>query len=219
MKRFGDTLRQLMELKAVTGVQLSAETGLTTTSISRLLNGQTRPRQVTLTRLMKYLCETKAEEQSLLRAYSGLETLPEEAVLDDEKNAQEERSRALRYLEMKSQSIAFKRSVARELDKAGLSYKQDYAEGVFVTDFLIEQDGKRVALECKFNVPRDFEKTGTIAKLLKENLKIDSVLIVVPYGMDSVTNDSFAEIIVELSDLNDFLIGKKMHKANYVYDR
>jgi hypothetical protein len=76
-----------------------------------------------------------------------------------------------------------------------------------------------VALECKFNVHRDFEKTGTIAKLLKENLKIDSVLIVVPYGMDSVTNDSFAEIIVELSDLNDFLIGKKMHKANYVYDR
>lgn len=204
MKRFGDTLRHLMELKGVTGVQLSAETGLTTTSISRLLNGQTRPRQVTLTRLMKYLCETKAEEQSLLRAYSGLETLPEEAVLDDEKNAQEERSRALRYLEMKSQSIAFKRSVARELDKAGLSYKQDYAEGVFVTDFLIQQDGQRVALECKFNVHRDFEKTGTISELLKENLKIDAVLIVVPYGMDSVTKESSGLTIVELSELAEF---------------
>ena len=205
MKKFGDALRQLMELKAVTGVQLSAETGLTTTSISRLLNGQTRPRQVTLTRLMKYLCETKAEEQSLLRAYSGLETLPEETVLDDEKNAQEERSRALRYLEMKSQSIAFKRSVARELDKAGLSYKQDYAEGVFVTDFLIQQDGKRVALECKFNIHRDFEKTGTITELLKENLKIDSVLIVVPYGMDSVTKELSGLTIVELSELAEFL--------------
>ena len=209
MKRFGDTLRHLMELKGVTGVQLSAETGLTTTSISRLLNGQTRPRQVTLTRLMKYLCETKAEEQSLLRAYSGLETLPEEAVLDDEKNAQEERSRALRYLEMKSQSIAFKRSVARELDKAGLSYKQDYAEGVFVTDFLIQQDGQRVALECKFNVHRDFEKTGTIASLLLENLKIDSVLIVVPYGMDSVTQESSGLTIVELSELAEFLNHQK----------
>jgi transcriptional regulator with XRE-family HTH domain len=205
MKRFGDTLRHLMELKGVTGVQLSAETGLTTTSISRLLNGQTRPRQVTLTRLMKYLCETKAEEQSLLRAYSGLETLPEEAVLDDEKNAQEERARALRYLEMKSQSIAFKRSVARELDKAGLTYKQDYAEGVFVSDFLIELDGQRVALECKFNVHRDFEKTGTIAELLKGNLKIDSVLIVVPYGMDSVTKESSGLTIVELSELAEFL--------------
>lgn len=205
MKRFGDALRQLMELKGVTGVQLSAETGLTTTSISRLLNGQTRPRQVTLTRLMKYLCETKAEEQSLLRAYSGLGTLPEEAVLDDEKNAQEERARAVRYLEMKSQSIAFKRSVARELDKASLTYKQDYAEGVFVTDFLVEHDGQRIALECKFNVHRDFEKTGTIAELLKENLKIDSVLIVVPYAMDSVTNESSGLTIVELSELAEFL--------------
>jgi transcriptional regulator with XRE-family HTH domain len=214
MKRFGDTLRHLMELKGVTGVQLSAETGLTTTSISRLLNGQTRPRQVTLTRLMKYLCETKAEEQSLLRAYSGLETLPEESVLDDEKNAQEERSRALRYLEMKSQSIAFKRSVARELDKAGLSYKQDYAEGVFVSDFLIEQDSKRVALECKFNVHRDFEKTGTIAELLKENLKIDSVLIVVPYAMNSVTQESSGLTIVELSELAEFILSSQTVTQN-----
>lgn len=205
MKKFGEALRHLMDLKGVTGVQLSAETGLTTTSISRLLNGQTRPRQVTLTRLMKYLCESKAEEQSLLRAYSGLEALPEELVLDDEQNAKEERARALRYLEMKSQSIAFKRSVARELDKAGLSYKQDYAEGVFVTDFLIEYDAERMALECKFNVHRDFEKTCTIAELLKENLKIDSVLIVVPYGMDSVTKESSGLTIVELSELAEFL--------------
>ena len=170
MKRLGDAvdaLRCLMGLKGLTGVLSLAETGLTTISMSRLLNRQTRPRQVTLSRLMKHLCETKAEEQSLLRAYSGLETLPEEAVLDDEENAQEQRARALRYLEVKSQSIAFKRSVARELDKAGLSYKQDYAEGIFVTDFLIELDGQRVVLQCKFNVHRDFEKTGTIAELLK----------------------------------------------------
>lgn len=204
MKQFGDALRRLMDLKGVTGVQLSTETGLTTTSISRILNGQTRPRQVTLTRLMKHLCETKAEEQSLLRAYSGLETLPEELVLDDEQNAKEERARALRYLEVKSQSIAFKRSVARELDKAGLTYKQDYAEGVFVTDFLIEHDGKRSALECKFNVHRDFEKTGTISELLMENLKIDTVLIVVPYCMDSVTKQSSGLTIVELSELAEF---------------
>jgi transcriptional regulator with XRE-family HTH domain len=204
MKRFGDALRQLMDLKGVTGVQLSAETGLTTTSISRILNGQTRPRQVTLARLMKQLCETKAEQQSLLRAYSGLETLPEESVLDDEQDAQAERARTLSYLEMKSQSIAFKRSVSRELDKAGLSYKQDYCEGVFITDFLIEHNGKSTALECKFNVHRDFEKTGTIANLLMENLKIDSVLIVVPYGMDSVTKEASGLTIVELSELAEF---------------
>lgn len=44
MKKFGDALHQLMELKGVIGVQLSAETGLTITSFSRLLNGQSGPR-------------------------------------------------------------------------------------------------------------------------------------------------------------------------------
>lgn len=205
MVRFGEALRQLMKLKGVTGVQLSAETGLTTTSVSRLLNGQTRPRQVTLSRLVKYLCESKAEEQSLLRAYSGLETLPEECILDDEKNLQEDRARALRYLEMKSQSIAFKRSVARELEKADLHYTQDYVEGVFVTDFLIEHDCKRISLECKFNIHRDFEKTCTITNLLKENLKLHSVVIVVPYGMDDTTRESSGLTIVELSELAEFL--------------
>ena len=213
MNSFGDAVRQLMECKKVSGLKLAESIGITPTSVSRILNGQSRPRQLTLTRIMKRLCETNGEEQSLLRAYSGLETLPEEAVLDDGKNAQEERARALRYLEMKSQSIAFKRSVARELDKAGLSYKLDYAEGVFVTDLLIKQDGKLVALECKFNVHRDFEKTGIIAELLKENLKIDSVLIVVPFAMDSVTKESSGLNIVELSDLAEFLnLNEKLHK-------
>jgi len=60
-------------------------------------------------------------------------------------------------------------------------------------------------LECKFNVHCDFEKTGIIAELLMENLKIDSVLIVVPYGMDSVTEQSSGLTIVELSELAEFL--------------
>jgi len=203
MKRFGDTLRQLMELKAVTGVQLSAETGLTTTSISRLLNGQTRPRQVTLTRLMKYLCETKAEEQSLLRAYSGLDTLPEEAVLDDEKNAQEEIARVKRFLEVKTQSILFKKSVARELDKAGIKYGMDYCEGALSTDFMIETEGRRIAVECRFNVLRDMERAVLTANFLEEELSCESVITVIPFS-----NESEPSIpLVPLSDLTDTLKG------------
>lgn len=205
MNRFGDALRHLMETKGVTGVQLSADTGLTPTSISRILNGQSRPRQVTLSRLMKCLCQSKEEEQTLLRTYSGLEVLPEEAVLDDERNAKEELARAKRYLEMKSQSIAFKRSVARELDKASIVYKQDYCEGIFVTDFLVEHKGKRIALECNFNVHRDFEKTITIAELLHQNLKCNYVAIVMPYGQDTVAKENSICSLVELSDLKEFL--------------
>lgn len=178
-------MRRLMDAKALTGVQLSADTGLTTTSISRILNGQSRPRRVTLTRLMERLCENKEEERALLQAYSGLvEGLPEEAFLEEEHNAQEERARAERYLEMKAQTIAFKRSVARELNKAGIPYKKDYNEGIYVTDFLVEQGTKRLAVECHFNIHRDFDMSLTIAEILIRALRCELSLIVIPYSLD-----------------------------------
>lgn len=206
MKRLGDAIRRLMEVKDVTGIQLAADIGVTPTSISRILNGQTRPRQVTLSRLMKRLCETREEEQAIIRAYSSiLEGLPEESIIEDEEHRREEIARCERFLEIKTQSISFKRSVARELAKAGIEARQDYCEGAVSTDFLIEHDGKRIALECKFNFHRDIAKTRVIADLLTRNLKVDSVLTVVPYGVDRVTKESSGLAIVELSELADFL--------------
>lgn len=182
MKKLGDAIRRLMEAKEVTGVQLAADIGLTATSISRILNGASRPRQVTLSRLMKRLCETREEEQSILRAYSSiLEGLPEESVIEDEEHRREEIARCERFLEIKTQSISFKNSVARELAKAGIEAKQDYCEGLVSTDFLIERDGKRIALECKFNVHRDLEKTRITAGIIRDRLKCEMVFVVVPF--------------------------------------
>jgi hypothetical protein len=92
--------------------------------------------------------------------------------------------RAEQFMERKTQSIQFKRSVARELDKAGIAYKVDYCEGPYSTDFLIEKGGKRIAVECKSNVGRDLEKTAMNAELIKENLKCKEVYTVVPFNQD-----------------------------------
>lgn len=163
-------------------MDLARDAGLTDASISRIINGVSRPRQVTISRIMEHLCSSRDEQQLILRAYSADEkNLPEEDFLDDETNAKVQRERCERYLEMKAQSIAFKRSVAKELDKAGIEYKQDYCEGIYVTDFFIERNKKRIAIECKFNVHRDFEKTVTIAELLREHLYCHRVIVVVPY--------------------------------------
>lgn len=205
MNAFGDSLRTLMDAKAVTGVQLAADIGITQTSVSRILNGQSRPRQVTLTRIMKRLCESKQEEQALIRAYTGFDdSFPEESILEeDEKNEEEELARAERYLEMKAQSIAFKRSVARELDKSRIPYKEDYCEGIYVTDFLIERNGNRSALECKFNVHRDFVKALTIGQLLHAKLRCKEVIIAVPYMPDNIMSGATPSClkILTISDL------------------
>lgn len=189
MNHFGDALRQLMEAKKVSGLKLAEDIGISTTSVSRILNGQSRPRQVTLSRIMKALCQDRSEEQALLRAYSGLDTLPEEPALNDERNAQANEERVRRFLEVKTQSILFKRSVARDLDRAGITYVQDYCKGAVSTDFLVEANGKRIALECRFNVQRDLERTAITAKLLRVELGCDPIITVVPFDI----SDSLSE--------------------------
>ena len=180
-----------MESKKVSGLKLAEDIGISPTSVSRILNGQSRPRQVTLSRIMKALCQYRSEEQALLRAYSGLDTLPEEQAINDERNAQAEEERVKRFLEVKTQSILFKRSVARELDKAGVAYVQDYCKGPVSTDFLIERDGKRIALECRFNVQRDFDRAVLTAKVLREELVCDSVITVTPFDVsDTIPAES-----------------------------
>jgi hypothetical protein len=59
--------------------------------------------------------------------------------------------------------------------------KQDYFEGLFSTDFLIERGGKRVAPECKFNDHRDLEKTRITAGIIHDRLRCDSVFVVLPF--------------------------------------
>jgi hypothetical protein len=43
-------------------------------------------------------------------------------------------------------------------NETGVKYTLDYCGGINGTDYLIWKDGKRTALECKFNVQRDYEK-------------------------------------------------------------
>ncbi len=172
-----------MARRQLNGVQLAEDIGISETALSRIVQGHSKPKQVTLTRLMKRLCTSTHEEQMILRAFTGrlAEALGEEAVATDPRNPAEERERVERWLEARTQAITFKNAVGRELDKAGVAYRRDVCEGIASVDFLIERSGKRIAVECKFNVARDFEKTVGIADRLHELLRCDRTVIVVPF--------------------------------------
>lgn len=171
-----------MSRRGLTGAQLGEEIGLSATSVSRIVQGHAKPKQVTLSRLMKRLCASQEDEQLILRAFTGVTVAaPEEPVSDDPRNVAEEHERVERWLEARTQAIVFKNAVARELDKAGITYRRDLCEGIASTDFVVERAGRRIALECKFNVSRDFEKTVGIARLLCELLRSDRTIIVVPF--------------------------------------
>ena len=191
-----EAIRILMGRRQITGAQLAEDVGLSATSVSRIITGHSKPKQVTLTRLMKRLCASPEDEQMILRAFTGVGAPPTEepAAAGDPRNIAEERERVERWLEARTQAITFKDAVARELDKAGLTYHRDVCEGIASADFIIERDGKRVAIECKFNVSRDFDKTVGIARLLRELLRCDRVIIVVPFV------GSFADAAISAPD-------------------
>ena len=183
----GSTIKALLLARGLKAYELGEAIGLSATSVSKIMNGVSRPRQNTFTRMCQELCTTKDEKQRLVSAFAGTELLQEEAApYGKQRNAEQEvlRMRAEQFLERKTQSIQFKRSVARELDKAGIAYQQDYCQGPYSTDFLIEYNSQRIALECKSNIGRDLEKTEAICELIKAQLNCAQVRIVVPYLED-----------------------------------
>ncbi len=187
MNELGITIKQLQRKYQLTGQELAKRVGITGSNLSQIVRGHAKPRQGTFTSLCKELAQTPEDEKLLVDAFVRVkEGVPETVVVNTEQYEQAENERAERYLEVKAQSIAFKKSVARELDKLGFSYEQDYCEGIYVTDFLVIHEGRRIALECKFNVHRDFEKTVRIAGILKVKLNCEGAFIVLPYADDVI---------------------------------
>jgi transcriptional regulator with XRE-family HTH domain len=193
MNALSDTLRELMDRRDLTGAKLAKDIGISSVSVSNILTGKSRPRQVTLSRMMKRLCENPADEQALLAAYESLgdakmSTTP---VVDDEENAATEEERVRRFMEMKATAVAFRKQAVAVLEELKLPYQQDVASGGVITDLLIEKADKRIALECRANVKRDLEKSLVSAQIIRDELKCDLVMIVVP-KLDKALNKACA---------------------------
>ncbi len=204
-----------MERRDITGQSLADKISVSPTSISRILNGVSRPRQGTLTKLIGALCTTPEEQQLILSGYSGLpDALDEEPAISAPAGgiSAAELDRVARYLELKTLSIDFRESVARILTEAGIAFESYARNGNVVTDFLVA-GSTRIAIECKFNVNRDWERETCTTQLLRTHLPCDQVIVVVPYLNNHATQ--FAAILahsggrlVAITDLPHALIEK-----------
>jgi len=172
-----------MERREMTGLVLAEKISISPTSVSRILNGVSRPRQGTLTKLIKALCSNPEEQQLVLSGYSGRPDVvgDEPAVTASVGTlSAAELDRVARYLELKTLSIDFRESVARILNEAGVGFESYARNGNVVTDFLVSHP-LRTAIECKFNVNRDWEREAYTATLLRENLPCNRIIVVIPY--------------------------------------
>ena len=94
---------------------------------------------------------------------------------------EDEVERVTRYLEVKSMSVAFESDVESILFHSGLKFSRHFRNDPYVADFLVEAGKRRLPIECKFNVNRDWDRTCVTARLLCEQLPCDGVRVVVPY--------------------------------------
>lgn len=209
MANFGDVIRLLMQRRELTGNQLATDIGISATSVSKIVTGQSKPKQLTLTRLIKRLCTNPEEEQMVIRAFTGLtDAMPDEPEKSPRPLPEDEIERVTRYIEVKSMSVAFRNDVEAALEGAGLQFKRDYRNDPFICDFMLELRGRRVAIDCKYNVNRDWDRTYATVKILRKNLPCDKVIIAIPYENDLVRK-ALSEIleqggdIVEISNLQD----------------
>ena len=206
MNALGLIIKQLQKKQGLSGQELANLIGITPPNLSQIVNGHSKPRQTTFSKLCRELVSDQADEKLLVDAFLLVkEETPEMVSLDSGDYERTEIERAERYLEMKLQSIAFKRSVAHKLDQARIEYQQDYSEKIYVTDFLVLKNNQRIALECKFNIHRDMDKATTIARLLSQHLNCDRVAIVVPFMPEERITDSKSFFVVEAKDLEVFL--------------
>jgi hypothetical protein len=134
---------------------------------------------------MQRLCATPQEEQLMLSAFAGTkESAPEEPRAPFRPPPQGEVERVTRYMEIKSMAVAFEMDVETILVRSGLKFTRYFRNDPFVTDFLIEAGKRRLAVECKYSVNRDWDRTVVTARLLCEQLPCYRVLIVLPYIND-----------------------------------
>lgn len=185
-QQLGAFLKEIVDQRGLRQKALAAKIGITEASLSNILNGKARPRQLTLTRLIQQLDATPQEQQRLLAAYDHTEMaeLPVRPASPEQPIPQDEIERVKRYMEIKSMSVTFQDDVEKELVRTGLYFERAHRQENIICDFLLTGP-PRIAVDCKYNLNRDWDRTVASVKLLKEHLELEVVLIVVPYENDA----------------------------------
>lgn len=213
MRLLGNTIKFLLATRVMTAKELAERINLSETSLSKIVNGITKPRQANFTRIIEELCESPEEVQQLLSAYDQIEgELDEEnPQFDSERFLQIEEERVRRYLQAKSKSIAFRESVAATLSESGIDYQGPHQNQDIICDFFIPGPPS-TAIECKSNPSRDWDRTITSAHLFREELPCDKVVVAVP-SLEAISKEDRKRVraasvqITPLSKLTSCLSG------------
>lgn len=178
MNLLGKVIRDLLDERGLTQKELAAQIRLSAASLSQIINGKAKPRQINLTRIMQAICKTPQDEQRIIHAFYNIETLLPDSPKELERPvAPDNLDRVTRYLSMKIASVRLRQRVESILLKVGVPYFRDYIHEPLICDFYLP--GHKLILECRANPTRDQDRAEITCGLLRQAFPECEVITVV----------------------------------------
>lgn len=143
---FTEKLQSLLGKTNTAQITLAKGIGKSNASISKILNGKSVPTSDTYCRIRDFLELNEHDEEELDQAYILLHTpdigkpkAQRKAVQGGDRNS---------YQHLDANMALLRRHVENILRELGISFVSNHVEGSIASDFLIDHQGKRIALIC-----------------------------------------------------------------------
>ena len=178
METLGQVIMELMGQHAppLKGIQVAEKTGMTSTQISRILNNHDRPHTANFEKIISAVATNPSHADRLRRAYYGPDFEEGLSFIQHPESEKIEESTTT----YKTLIDPFQGDVEEILIIAKIPYNKRVQRGNFDCDF-ITRTKTRIAIHLKPDVRADWPDSLGHAMYIKENFKVDRVLVVIPY--------------------------------------
>jgi transcriptional regulator with XRE-family HTH domain len=173
-----------MDKRSVTGRSLSERLEVSKTTVSKILTGKARPKQDTFSEICVALCHTDEERNSLIEAYTGVRpssalSMEKPTPLEEQYPARQKNAETL--LQERCAQWPFAKEVSIQLHEWGLRVEAQYVKGAVATDFLVDHNGRKIALECRTDFEAcDIKMECLLIKAILKSKAVDEAYIVLP---------------------------------------
>ena len=180
----------------MTGPKVGTRQAQKTRKGNRILTRKAYPSTIAFSPLKMLLVSTSNKKGGSLSAYTygRIDKVSKRLTLPTFPTHDDEIERAKRYLEVKAMSVTFNENAEEALLRTGLFFERAHRHKNIICDFLLPGP-PHIAVDCKYNLNRGWDRTVTSVKFLKEHLDLEIVLIVVPY--ENGTTLAEADRIIE----------------------
>ncbi|MDP0497956.1 MAG: helix-turn-helix transcriptional regulator [Verrucomicrobiota bacterium JB024] len=184
--KLGQMVRDLMELRSISGGDLATALGVSQTAISKILNGRNRPRQQAFVKLCEVLCTTDQERSLLVAAYTGLDghspgSGATNAHRMEQRNA-DENDATMDSLSQHVAGVRLEKALMEKLRAHEVTCERAPILGDYRADVVLQLGSQKIALEYYAAGLQSFQlrRLGDLLRMLEQSRLCDKAVAIMP---------------------------------------